>query len=238
MKVFLKEIEYFFLTTRKNLKRVENITNLFKDYNLTEFNPGLDCEKNKSGAADMSRMVDLGLRYQIPGEPFKPFVILEDDVSLFRPMPDFLEIPEDADMFFIGIADSVMLAHTNISCSGDIYATDYDENVVRIFNMLDTHAVMITSPAGAAAFQRCMMEAYYRNMPWDIFTARIQPFYKVYALKIPLLYQDGKLGGLEGQTKIILNKYVNPPKPYTENVSIKMACNAYNHEKVYDEKKC
>lgn len=227
----LKDLKYFFLTTRKNEERVKNIKKILNGYDLTEFNPGLDCEKNKSGACDMCRMVDLGLRHQVPGEPFKPFVILEDDVSLYRDLPESISIPNDCDIFYIGIADSVMAPHTNVSGAWDIFATDFNDDIVRIYNMLDTHALIITSPAGAGAFQRCMMEAFYTGLPWDIFTARVQPFYKVYALKVPLMYQDGRLGGLEGQTKIVLKKYKAPSPPYTEHVCIKTSCNSYDHGK-------
>lgn len=47
--------------------------------------------------------------------------------------------------------------------------------------------------------QRC------KNIIWDIFTAQIHPFYNVYAMKIPLVYQYGEIGGQERQTKIEYN---------------------------------
>lgn len=235
MDILSKELKFFYLTTRKNKERVKNITSILKTYDLREFNPGIPCEKNRSGAVDMSRMVDLGLRFQDPETPFSPFVILEDDISFFRPLPEKMTVPKDCDMFFLGVADSVMNPKSERSGAWDIYATDYNEEIIRIYNMLDTHAVMITSAAGAAAFQRCMMEAYYTGKPWDIYTARIQPFYNVYAFKIPIFYQDSRLGGLETQTKIVINKYKKPEEPYKDNVSIKSACNAYNPEKYFSD---
>ena len=41
------------------------------------------------------------------------------------------------------------------------------------------------------------MESFFTNIPWDIHTANMQPFYNVYALKNPLVYQDLEYGGQE-----------------------------------------
>ena len=63
-----------------------------------------------------------------------------------------------------------------------------------------------------------MFESYFKNTIWDIFTAQIQPYLNVYALKKPLVYQYGKIGGQEKYTKInyidkadipIPNKWIN-----------------------------
>ena len=47
-----------------------------------------------------------------------------------------------------------------------------------------------------------MLEGYYKNTIWDIYTAQIQPYLNVYALKNPLVYQYEKIGGVEEHTKI------------------------------------
>ena len=96
--------------------------------------------------------------------------------------------------------------------------------------MLSSHGRMICSAAGAAALQRCMMEAYYDSKPWDIYMASIQPYYNIYALKTPLVYQDACYGGFEKETRFTLNSVVDSELPnyhYIDTVSVIMS----NHNK-------
>ena len=51
-----------------------------------------------------------------------------------------------------------------------------------------------------------MKKSIENNKIWDIYTASIQPYLNVYALKEPLVYQYGKLGGEELYTKINYKK--------------------------------
>jgi hypothetical protein len=68
--------------------------------------------------------------------------------------------------------------------------------------MLSLHGIIICSARGLLAIQKCMLESYFKDVIWDIFIAQVQPFYNVYALKKPLVYQWSEIGGQERQTKI------------------------------------
>ena len=57
------------------------------------------------------------------------------------------------------------------------------------------------------------MEAYFQKKAWDLYIVAIQPYYNVYALKIPLVYQDVAFGGKEPQTKIELSLIDNSDLP-------------------------
>jgi len=73
--------------------------------------------------------------------------------------------------------------------------------------MLATHGMIICSIRGLLAFQKCLLEDYFTNRAWDISIANMQPYLNVYALKIPLVYQFGELGGGENEnnTKFSIN---------------------------------
>ncbi|MEE9574286.1 MAG: hypothetical protein V3W20_14620, partial [Candidatus Neomarinimicrobiota bacterium] len=60
----------------------------------------------------------------------------------------------------------------------------------------------ICSIRGLLILQKCLIEDIYKNRTWDISLAQIQPYINAYALKIPLVYQYGKIGGVEYDTKI------------------------------------
>ena len=72
--------------------------------------------------------------------------------------------------------------------------------------MLALHGIIICSAVGLIAIQKCMMESYFKDIIWDIFTAYIQPYCKVYALRDPLVYQYAAIQGIEHCTKIKIDK--------------------------------
>lgn len=159
--------------------------------------------KNKSGASGFFRMIERGLRSQEPVRPFRPFLMLEDDTTFTDAKKDVV-VPDDADIVYVGLS----------SCSmGDSsfqYANYYESvpdhpGVVRVMHMLATHGIVVCSALGAAAIQRTMMEVFASSdRPWDVPLAMLQPFYRVYALREPWVYQDGAYGGDEACTRIVL----------------------------------
>jgi hypothetical protein len=91
--------------------------------------------------------------------------------------------------------------------------TNINSDVVRIYHMLATHGIMVCSASGALAIQKSVLETYEKDLPWDICLAYIQPYYNVYALKSPLVYQDGKYGGYEKSTKFSIESSDDSPFP-------------------------
>ena len=170
-------------------------------------------------------MIDLALRTQDRTKPFSPFILYEDDCSKYREYPEYIEIPDDADICYVGLSKCAMADHP-LSCHDASYFTQVDEevDVVRVYNMLASHGIMICSVSGALAVQKAMLDAYYMNIPWDIFTAHIQPYYNVYALKHPLVFQDSTYGGLEEATRFSILTQEDFPLPQryinTTNISV------------------
>ena len=210
MKIYLKAIKHYFLTVDTNGSRKKHMMEEFKEYDLTEVNPVLGIGKEKSGATGFSKMIDLGLRNQDRTKPFTPFVMYEDDCSKYREYPDYIEIPDDADICYIGLSKSSM-NETKWHIAS--YYTHIDDAVVRIYNMLATHGIIVCSASGALAIQKAVLEGYQKNIIWDIFVAQIQPYYKVYALKQPLVFQDKKYGGNEYYTRTAIESCEDSPLP-------------------------
>jgi len=227
MIVDLKNIKYYFLTTGQDDQRRNHILTIFQKFDITEINPVMGINRYQSGSIGMSRMIDRGLRDQDRTKSFQPFVIMEDDVSFYREFPENLEIPDESDMLFIGISKCGLL---NGKDSEKIFAKnvkvgDSKEEIVRIYNMLTCHGIMICSASGANAFQRAVSEGFYSKWHWDLPVAAIQPYYKVYALKKPLVFQDAKYKGCQIATKFELAKYedFDEKQLVNNNVSIIMS---------------
>jgi hypothetical protein len=225
MKIFLKNIKHYFLTVDTNGRRKHHMLDEFKDYDLTEVNPVLGVIKEQSGATGFSRMIDLALREQDRTKPFSPFVMYEDDCSKYRDYPDYIEVPDNADICYIGLSKCSM---NNKEWHHASYCTHIDDDVVRVYNMLAMHGIIICSASGALAIQKAVFEGYGRKIIWDIFVAQIQPYYNVYALKKPLVFQDEKYGGQEKETKFSITSTRDNPLPdtfkNTTNVSIITCC--------------
>ena len=211
MIVDLTTTKYYFLTCDPSGVKKHHIMDCFKDYDITEVNPILGIHKFKSAPIGFSRMIDLGLRRQDRSLPFQPFVLLEDDISFYRPFPNTITVPNDSDLVYIGL--SKCGTHPKTEWANHVFMKDVDDGTVRIFNMFSCHGIMVCSAAGASALQKCMMEGYFQNKVWDLYTAAIQPYYNVYALKIPLVYQDVAFGGKEPETKIELSLIDNSDLP-------------------------
>jgi len=215
MKINFDTMKYYYLTTGNNKKRENHMEDIFKNYNIKKIIGPSGIKKHISGAIGHSKMIELGLREQDRNKPFQPFVILEDDVSFFRNLPNELEIPDNTDALYIGISPWGLNKDNMQGKYNHIIADDYNDDLIKVYNMLGTHAIMICSSLYASVYTRCMMESIYYNFQdrgdWDIILSTLQKKYNVYAFKNPFLYQDAKYGGQE-TTKVILNTFIKYDK--------------------------
>jgi hypothetical protein len=205
MIINLKEIKYFFLTIPSNQKRIKNIKAAFKTQgirlNRVDSVIGQNISKLQSGALGFIQMIDRGLNDNSLVD-FKPFCILEDDTNIYRKFPDYINIPENADLLYIGTSTygynhSIKWANQNVF----IESVDNRTDLYRILNMLSTHGIIITSLKGANYIKYAMRLAIKHNIAYDNYFAGMQSNYNIYCLKEPLVYQDGIVGGQEEPTR-------------------------------------
>jgi hypothetical protein len=158
-------------------------------------------------------MIERGLQQQKRNEPFQPFLMIEDDVSFLPAAEQSVNIPPDADILYVGLSNCSMNDHqfhyANYYTSVEGYP-----HIVRIKHMLASHGIVVCSAMGAAVLQRTMLEVFLSDKPWDVPLAFIQPYYNVYALRCPWVYQDAAFGGDEACTRITLE---GPDHPFPEN---------------------
>ena len=62
--------------------------------------------------------------------------------------------------------------------------------------------MIVCSVRGLLALQKSMMEGYFKDIIWDIYTAQIQAHVNTYAFRSPLVYQYAPIGGQEVATNI------------------------------------
>ena len=210
MKINLHDIYYYYLTCDNKTRR-DHITNEFSNFKLVEVNPIMNIGKNQSGSIGFSRILDQACIDQDKNKPFQPFTIFEDDVKKIDDFPSEIEIPDDTDILYIGISRFGIREKTELGWNVGVCFKNINENIIKIYNMCSMHGIIVCSTRGLLSLQKCMFEAYYRDIIWDIFTAQIQPYLNIYAFKKPLVYQYEKLGGQEYGTKIEFISNVDNP---------------------------
>lgn len=209
MIINLKKINYYYLSNN-NDERKNHIVEEFKDYNLIEVNsdPIYNNSRYQSGASGFNNMLELGKKQQDESNNFEPFIILEDDIKKYKEFPEFIDIPDNTDLFYIG------LSKCGIYYEGVFNIVKYSNinmDIIQIYNMLSSHGIIICSYSGLSIIQNCILNAIKYNLPWDIELATIQKIYNIYAFRIPLIYQYEKLGGNEYATKIEYNELLEHP---------------------------
>lgn len=206
-RVVLKDIPWYFLTTGKDIKRKTHMYQEFHDVDLKEVNPVLideNISKLQSAASGFCKMIDRGLREQDYKSPFKPFILLEDDVSKYRGFPKYIDIPHNCDILYIGLSKWGIPSNGNIGRYNHVFFKYEHKDFIKIENMLNIHGVMVCSPAGANAMTRSISEDFFKNLACDISIAKTLNMYHVYALREPLVYQDRNYRGMEESTRFDL----------------------------------
>ena len=186
MKIDLNNIKYYFLTCN-NLKG-NNIRKEFINYNLVEINPIMNISKFRSGITGL-RIINKSIQNQKEKNSFEPFIILEDDVRKYRDFPNELEIPDDSDILYIGLSKWGITTNPNQGVEGSVKYKNVNKDIIKIYNMLSTHGMLLSSIQGLFILQQCLMEDYMYDRHYDLSICQIQPYYNIYALKIPLVYQ-------------------------------------------------
>jgi len=202
MKVNLKDAKYYFLTCNNETRRT-HMLNEFKELDITEVNPITGISKNMSGATGFSKIFDLACMRQDRTNPFQPFIFFEDDIKKFREFPDVVEIPDNTDLMHMGLSSWGMTdAPEGVNGSICFETVDGYPEIVKISNMLALHGMIVCSVRGLLALQKCMLEGYFKDIIWDIYTAQIQAHVNTYAFRTPLVYQYAPIGGQEVATNI------------------------------------
>jgi len=203
MRITLSDIPIYCLTCQEEGgPRREHVKSIIQPEFVT---PVIGISTYKSGATGFFRMAERGLKAQVRGEPFKPFLMLEDDISFSIDKSSMtVDVPDDADLLYVGLSRSSMNDYT-VHDANYFDVIDGFPDVVRIKHMLATHGIIVCSALGASIIQRSMLEVYFMDIPWDLPLAYIQPYYNVYALRRPWVYQDSNYGGNERFTRVTLD---------------------------------
>ena len=125
--------------------------------------------------------------YEILKTQKPPFIILEDDCELNKEFVDEIELPDDADSLYLGISHwGRYLNHSGPY----VHITKVNEELVRVHNMLATHAILyFTEPYVDICKRISHHFGYEVENHLDIGFAEIHKLYNVYSFDEPLFRQ-------------------------------------------------
>lgn len=116
-----------------------------------------------------------------------PFIILEDDCTLNREIVNYFELPDNSDSLYLGISHwGRYLNHSGPY----VHYEKINEEIIRVFNMLATHAIMYLSESYVEMCRRISFYyGYVVEGHLDIGFAEIQKFFNVYSFDNPIFRQ-------------------------------------------------
>lgn len=131
-----------------------------------------------------------------------PFLVLEDDCNSTTDFSHEIEIPDDADLFYLGV--SIWGIFPDLYPYGipfAAHARPYGRNLIRLQNMLSTHAIVYLNQPVVEAVRQAITDCATNEIPFDIAMARLQRDKLVLAPARPFFYQDARFGGCEKDTR-------------------------------------
>jgi len=204
MKINLIEIPVFYINMSKDKHKKKHIEQQLSDLgfkNVTRINA---VEDKKNGRVGLSKSQLMAL-----SQVSAPFIVLEDDAdpNSFEPV---IEVPDDSDAVYLGNSQwGLQSSHAGFYLK--YKKVEGYPKILRIFNMLSSHAILYLNQEYVAVCQRTTKycaETY--PMPMDVPFAMIQRFFNIYAVNDPMFIQkdyEGKMSAAPQFTNKKLTSY-------------------------------
>jgi hypothetical protein len=204
MKINLLEIPVFYINMSKDKHKKKHIEQQLSDLGFKNVNRINAVEDKKNGRVGLSKSQLMAL-----SQVSAPFIVLEDDAdpNSFEPV---IEVPDDADAVYLGNSQwGLQSSHAGFYLK--YKKVEGYPKILRIFNMLSSHAILYLNQEYVAVCQRTTKycaETY--PMPMDVPFAMIQRFFNVYVINDPMFIQkdyEGKMSAAPQFTNKKLTSY-------------------------------
>jgi hypothetical protein len=184
MKIDLKTIKTYWINMSSNVERKTRMESLLStlSFQNAEHFEGVKLDPN-SHIKDGSGMATHTLLKKILRENSFPCLVLEDDVEKTLVYKDCFDVPDNCSALYLGVSIGGARGSRCVS-------TVVDENYMRVWNMLATHAVVY--------FDRKYVEEIVKrgewflnnNVPYDIGIGEIHRYFTILTPTYPVFYQS------------------------------------------------
>ena len=161
-----------------------------------EFIEGVRCQPGVVGCA----LSHLKILTRYAGE--LPLIVLEDDCSVAASFAPLLDVPEGADIVYLGI--SIWGVFPEVHPYGipmAAVATQHNGQWLRLHNMLSTHALLYLKPQVMQAARESIIQSLIDGSPFDVGFAGLQKQFVALTPSEPYFFQDARYHGAEQATK-------------------------------------
>jgi hypothetical protein len=185
MKINILNLPVFYINLDKDAKKNQETLHRLEQAGFTNINrfPGILGETKKLGCALSHRALLSEL--EIDG----PFIVFEDDIHLSDSFDPVIEIPDDADAYYLGLSKFALNAGVT---SNDLLVEKIDYTNYRIYNMLAAHAILYLNKGYYKFLSKAITAMIKDNRNQDNARAETMKFFNIYAPNKPLFYQGGK----------------------------------------------
>ena len=206
MNLDLREIPVVYINLDRDTEKRERIEKFLSDleFKTTIRCPGVVHEGVPKSVCALAQ-------YNALHEIDPPFIILEDDATPINFKPE-IEIPDDADAFYLGISSwGRMNGHSGPFVQ---YQEDVDGELLRVYNMLGTHAILYLTPEFVSVCKKVALHQATINEHIDIGFTDVQKYYNVYTFDTPLFYQTSSNGTNQPLTSYPTEECLNYKMPF------------------------
>ena len=171
MRINLKNLKIAYINIPKYPNRNQTMINMLEHYGLNYYR--IEGSMNESH--------DPIAKSHLMALESNPDIILEDDCLPFDYREE-INIPDDADVVFLGISSGTTQTHSPKyeKVSSDIY---------RLNDMTSTHAILYITEAGRQWLRNAYEMTAKEKPRFDRATATLMPTIKAFALNSPVWYQ-------------------------------------------------
>ena len=157
MKLQIKDISAVYINPDRFLERRNKIEEWIKKVGF-KFCVRMACNKTFPDRAITINHAHLNTLKMIVA----PVILFEDDASPMRPLPECFDIPEEADLVYLG--GSNYIYDNNKS----LYIEEYNKDFYRVYNMLSFHAVLFPNKKSVEKVINLLEKAIKENKFNDI----------------------------------------------------------------------
>ena len=121
-----------------------------------------------------------------------PFIIFEDDIVPMR-ADHIFEVPDNADALYLGT--SCWSRQWDFWMYDAVIYSEYSDDIVKINNMLCTHAVVVLTENYRDIMRRCnaySLRQEHNDVCGDQYIVELMKLFNVYAVDNPVFAQQGK----------------------------------------------
>ena len=207
----VSEIVIIWINDKRNTKRYDHMVSQLEEYFPNNKKKQVDAifEAPKYNGVSMAHMVAVlkGINTK------KPFLILEDDVSIDTERFDFLKLENElrklnttCDTLYMGLISwGVRKGNPENKIElekGAVFENINSPYFVKLHSMYSAHAILYINSAYAIETTKLFITAIFLNKPHDIFLYKLFKKYNVLGIRSPWFYQDNEYDGQEKHTRI------------------------------------